>query len=438
MTHPLPSLSSLLGNVTLTQFVRDHWDQHPLHLRGAPERLRGILDRQSLRTRIRNAPKATIKAYFPDSNHGVTHRFGVRPTLDIQSDQVDAALAAGAGIIFQDLHVIDEQIGVWVTMLRRELGFVGKVICSAWLAPPGSVVEPHFDATSVFSFQLEGTKVWRVSPKPALLRPTTAALALADGTFVYREGNSIAPRRHEWEHAAEPFDAISCEEMRLEPGDVMFVPAGCWHATSPVDDSRSLSVSVMFEPVSLVEWLAQAFAAELSAHPAWRHIPLQPDTHDGALPASLKVFLSERLEELSHRFRSDDAIEHTLHRAFKQSLVKPPGITLPSPPSLRDFDANPIEQTDVLVCPGPIRWTWVQSKDTKGNPTIEIFAGQREVLFDDPTLVAFGRNLADRTSFVARDAMSWADAGGTYPWEQVRELLTALVSEGILAVVSRA
>ena len=64
----------------------------------------------------------------------------------------------------------------------------------------------------------------------------------------------------------------------------------------------------------------------------------------------------------------------------------------------------------------------------------DIHTREREITFDEPELLPFGQALAETPRFEVRDAMRWTGTGGTHSWEKIRELLVALVEEGILAI----
>jgi hypothetical protein len=77
----------------------------------------------------------------------------------------------------------------------------------------------------------------------------------------------------------------------------------------------------------------------------------------------------------------------------------------------------------------------VESKHSvvDGKLQLDVQCGTKRLTFDDPDLLAFGRNLVvHQNGFRAQEAEHWADPGKTYAWEQVSELLDTLLAEGIL------
>jgi hypothetical protein len=67
--------------------------------------------------------------------------------------------------------------------------------------------------------------------------------------------------------------------------------------------------------------------------------------------------------------------------------------------------------------------------DASGVTELHLYYGEKEILFDEPELFAFGEGLAKYSRFVARTATTWGEG---YDWPHVRELLERLLEEDIL------
>jgi hypothetical protein len=68
-----------------------------------------------------------------------------------------------------------------------------------------------------------------------------------------------------------------------------------------------------------------------------------------------------------------------------------------------------------------------------GRQILSIECGTKEIEFDDPELIEFGRKLVEfQNGFRARDTLGWAPPGVTYSWERISPLLQALVDESVL------
>jgi Fe-S-cluster containining protein len=98
-------------------------------------------------------------------------------------------------------------------------------------------------------------------------------------------------------------------------------------------------------------------------------------------------------------------------------------------------DRGPVSRHDRLCFFRGFRDSEVESKHSvvDGKLQLEVQCGTKQLTFDDPELLAFGRNLVvHQNGFRAQDAVHWADPGKTYAWEQVSELFDTLLAEGIL------
>jgi len=98
-------------------------------------------------------------------------------------------------------------------------------------------------------------------------------------------------------------------------------------------------------------------------------------------------------------------------------------------------DRGPVSRHDQLCFFRGFRDSEVEGKYSvvDGTAQLEVQCGTTRLTFDEPDLVAFGRNLVvHQNGFRAQDAEHWADPGKTYAWEQVSELLDRLLAAGIL------
>lgn len=98
-------------------------------------------------------------------------------------------------------------------------------------------------------------------------------------------------------------------------------------------------------------------------------------------------------------------------------------------------DRGPVSRQDRLCFFRGFRESEVGSKHSvvDGKLQLEVQCGTKRLTFDDPELLAFGRNLVvHQNGFRAQDAEHWAEPGKTYAWEQVSELFDTLLAEGIL------
>lgn len=84
---------------------------------------------------------------------------------------------------------------------------------------------------------------------------------------------------------------------------------------------------------------------------------------------------------------------------------------------------------DELVLPLHKRVVSRYSTNEAGVREFRLYYGEKEILFDEPSLFAFGEGLARASRFIAESAINWGD---DYDWPRVRELLQQLLDEGVL------
>lgn len=120
--------------------------------------------------------------------------------------------------------------------------FGGYVFAKPFLTPANyQGLSLHFDTTEVIVIQMEGTKHWKVWDK-VIDKPSLPML-----------------RYLKEEELPKPL-----VDVVLEPGDVLYVPAGCPHVAVS-GDAASLHMSVGIEPVKLYEML-EGYIRIMSEH----------------------------------------------------------------------------------------------------------------------------------------------------------------------------
>src|SRR5215471_12625281 len=106
------------------------------------------------------------------------------------------------------------------------------------------------------------------------------------------------------------------------------------------------------------------------------------------------------------------------------------GLDIPSCP-MQAMQVPPpvLEADDELVFPQLKRVVTRYATDASGAPALHLYYGQKEIVFDEPELFAFGEGLAKQSRFIAKTAVTWGEG---YDWPHVRDLLAQLLDEGIL------
>lgn len=172
-----------------------------------------------------------------------------------------ALFDSGATIVFQALHRYHPPLARLVAELELELGHPCQA--NAYLTPPGAQgFAVHEDSHDVFVFQTSGSKQWEI-------------------------------------HGGD--NPGGAEDVLLEPGLSMYLPAGTPHAAR-TEQSASLHVTIGINQLTWRGLVERSLAPLLAAVPN-THLPA------GFIddPAVLALPLAERLEALAEEVRRLDA-----------------------------------------------------------------------------------------------------------------------------------
>lgn len=158
---------------------------------------------------------------LPTSSVTRTARIGSRPVHDlVDVAAVHREFAAGATIVLQGLHRSWAPVAAFCRSLEAAL--THRVQANAYLTPPvAQGLNLHGDPHDVFALQTHGVKRWVVEP----------------------------PDEPRW-------------ELELEPGDVLYLPAGTRHAAQTID-RPSLHLTIGVRATTWRELVERAVAAAL-------------------------------------------------------------------------------------------------------------------------------------------------------------------------------
>jgi mannose-6-phosphate isomerase-like protein (cupin superfamily) len=285
-----------------------------------------------------------------------------------------ALFEEGATIVLQGLHRYHEPLARLVAELELELGHPCQA--NAYLTPPGAQgFALHSDVHDVFVFQTEGRKQWEVHGQ--------------DGP----------------------------EELVLEPGVAMYLPAGTKHAARTQQDV-SLHVTLGVNQVTWRELVRRAVEEALAEVPE-RHLPA------GYLedPALLVGGLADHLRATA------DKIAATAPEALAEQQVRRFLTTRPTRVSggLRDSVALRGGITDTT-----------RLRRRAGHPCVLLDRGDRlEVLLGDRSLDVPARLRPALEEIRIRAEFAPSELGALDPASRV-VLCTRLVREGLLELVDPA
>jgi hypothetical protein len=413
----MPSLETLIHPLGVRELLAEYWERRSVYLPGSPDRFAGLgVDRRAFAAAAKSSYLrfgiAQLKAQYFDGE-------GSHRELAVPATQIDDLYAAGMTLCLTRIDDDAAAVALLAAQVKEALGLTGNVFCNAYLSPPGRGFGMHFDSQSVFILQIEGAKEWRYGETPAHDAPVENVLAEPRSFAEFHAENPTAS-------LAMP-DPDSLVHRRLQPGDVLYLPPGCWHQT--LADGPSLSLSLTCTARNFTELITARLFRVFRARADWRrNLPAVPpaDIPAGALPDSIERFFAARIAELRAEV---DALDPRRLANQWLSYLATPRRASPVAATLPATHATEIAPTDRFRVRGPLRF----ALDVHGEvETLFVHAPAIDVVLLPPDTLPFVRELATRETFTAMDATGWAGDGEEFDWDDVHEALHALLGVGLI------
>jgi 50S ribosomal protein L16 3-hydroxylase len=272
-----PGLAALLGDVPVSRFFERHWPDEVLVSHGDPRRLRGLVDAPELSS-LEDLTALPARQWLVQSSR-FPNGFG---NVAVSGEAAAALYAAGLTVYGVEPQLRSPRALRWLEALERDLGLAsGLLRASVFLSKTGPGARMHFDAHEAFVVQLKGRKRWTVASNRDVRHPGENYLA----------GDPVPPSLDvQLERPGQPLAAVmppGAVTVVLEPGSVMFVPRGTWHATETLEDSWHLDLLV---PLSTWgDHLVSLLAAYVHEKAGWRAPALDPSE----LPRRLRALITQ-------------------------------------------------------------------------------------------------------------------------------------------------
>ncbi len=234
------SFADLIAPTSTEDFFADYWETTFLHVRHAPGRFAGYFSLRDIDAWVRSTRSGVVFVLLP-GDEGV--RFDIHQARDLTPGAVLGNFRKGFAQILK-------RLADWPTLqgLAHHLArvFHADVQINAFLNPAGARTHPTYTANDdILVLQLEGEAVWRLHE--------FSVLQLDMSQKQYLEFPE------EWRRRAE---TPVLAEVRLRPGDLLFIPRGMPHFVTP-PDSTSLHLSIYITPLFWMDFFK--FAAEYAA-----------------------------------------------------------------------------------------------------------------------------------------------------------------------------
>jgi hypothetical protein len=238
MGYDVETFDALIAPLSVDNFFADYWEKTFLHLQTEPARFSDYFSSRDIDiwlTSVRSGLPDSILIAAPEGAEAKTERY--RPQ-DIGVDVAFAAFAKGCSLVLNHMEDWPSLLGL-VKALGRY--FHADVGVNAYLTPKGARTFPiHTDEHDTLILHLEGEKIWRLHEFSLLQIRLTQKKNLKFSKEWY--GRTKTPL---------------LAEVRLRPGDVLYIPRGMPHY-AVAQDSACLHLTISITPLYWMDFLKVA------------------------------------------------------------------------------------------------------------------------------------------------------------------------------------
>jgi len=272
---PESSLGWLLAPLKVETFLTEIWGQSHYHVsRSSPEYFDALLDGTASVDQLLGLfrPDLSLVRLVRENDKKEPYHYRRSDgSLDVAGIGHD--FADGYTIVLESIHRYVRAIASLLHAIEVELNFATQV--NAYFTPPESQgFVAHYDEHDVLILQLSGSKIWHLY-----------------------DGIDVAPRAALRHQSVAADELPSPTDVRLEVGDVLYVPGGRVHAAEATSEvSVHLTVGVL-APTLLV--LVTRALTSLSGSDDRVHTQLPPRyLDDPDVRATLGVLVHDVVEAL--------------------------------------------------------------------------------------------------------------------------------------------
>ena len=401
------TLGALIAPGSAAEFLRDYWPDKPFAAHGDAARLPPFL----------RAPELdSIETLSRVYRGNLRFTSGRRYQKMLAIDQVHAAslYRMGLTVQFEDIAPFVAATAPDLRLLEAELGVArGSARASVFSSPLADGLSVHFDAQDLFSIQLKGTKRFRIAPVRELRYPygTQFVPDTEPFDFLYPQVPNGFP-----DPAGAEFTTVD-----MEPGSVLFVPRGTWHATESGGDSLSVSIGLYLP--SAADCVLEQLQLLLLQDAEWRR-PLYGGWGEGeacdAAAARLSRLLA-RLPEDCAALKVEDVLAGLLPPEQRMATITPESRFQKTPHSHLESAPAPAargyaSEVLLIILADP-------NYGERGSTRLEVA----------PEAAAVFRWMAERRA--AFSAGELAERFSMFPFAQHRQILEAAARSGLIRLL---
>jgi ribosomal protein L16 Arg81 hydroxylase len=298
-------LESLIAPIPPPVFFSEYWNRRSVHIPGRPDKFHGLFDASAFH-------RASERCELLKINY--TDRRGLPAEQRIQAAQIPAMLAAGRTVCAGGLDHVDPNLQAFVANFSRHFRQMGKFYFNSYLSPAGKGFGLHADDHPVWILQIEGNKRWWYSEAPGL-PGLVSTVTFPDGVKV---------QRLPWGTVARPDESTFLEAI-LNPGDILYLPAGAWHRAEAIGGSLGLTLAEL--PATAVDVIQQAILPRVRYDTLLRNaLPGFPAEacSNGSVPPELEQNLEsalQRMRALAASLTAADLYESWRHGKVQEKAI---------------------------------------------------------------------------------------------------------------------
>jgi ribosomal protein L16 Arg81 hydroxylase len=421
-------LEALLGPITPETFVREYWAKKALFVKGFRDKYKGLFDGQTFIQALSMpgpTPENFLHASFDKKSGSRTSKSDwASVSFAANVEQAVPLFKAGATLCVTQMETRVPSLVPFLAAIKRQLAYPGKVCFNAYLSPPETGFNWHFDGRIASTLQIEGTKRWRFSHRPAVAWPRANGALRPDGTGQYVDAAGSAEGSERLR-----FDEKDTTEVLLEPGDLLILPAGVWHDARG-GNAGSLALNLSFTAVSYTVLVRQLLEGLFAQDPAWRSpaplLPL-PGGAPGEMDPEGLAAVTTQLEAAADALRSLRGDSAAMVRLWASFVQNPnPGSPVPAAPAVA---TGPVVQDERLRVRADGD---VFAMLAEGGTRLCVSVGSSRRVEVTGDAIRFVQRILVEQEFRAGDCLEWGDDGQRESWNDIANILTQLKRDGLI------
>ena len=265
----MKTLSTLLGGLSVNEFLRDYWQKKPLLVRGAIPEFNGLLSPEQA---IKLSCTEDVQARLIKQRHG---------QFELEQSPFTAKDFKGLSKIHWTVLVqgLNHHLPEGAALLKL-FDFIPHARLDDLMvsyAPAGGGVGPHFDPYDVFLLQGMGHRRWQIS--------TQAARTLLEGASL----RTLKDFKIE-------------QEWILAPGDMLYLPPQCAH--NGIAEDECMTYSIGFRTPAYQE-LAEQFLVYLQDRICVEGLYADPDLETQQHPSEISSQMLNQVGTAIEQIRWD-------------------------------------------------------------------------------------------------------------------------------------